>query len=97
MWELLTFPNKVAKMTEGPVEGIFTHSSGGGDYLVAYRRFNLRENTIPYLLMSVEIPKKQALVEARRLLRINLLFRHRLFMRHTVRPGDRQGRYSKKV
>ena len=66
------FPEKVAKMTQSPSEGIFTRSSKEGDYLVAYRRFNLRENTVPYLLLSVEIPKKQALAEARRLLRINL-------------------------
>ena len=66
------FPDKITKMMEAPAEGIFTHSSAEGDYLVAYRRFNLRENTLPYLLLSVEIPKKQALAEARRLLRLNL-------------------------
>jgi len=66
------FPEKVSKMTQSPAEGIFTRSSKEGDYLVAYRRFNLRENTVPYLLLSVEIPKKQALAEVRRLLRVNL-------------------------
>ena len=66
------FPDKVSRMTEAPAEGLFTRASKEGDYLVAYRRFNLRENTMPYLLLSVEIPKKQALSEARKLLRINL-------------------------
>ncbi|HEY3274975.1 MAG TPA: PAS domain S-box protein [Syntrophorhabdaceae bacterium] len=84
--KLLTYPDspgltgtadsaeRIARMTQGPEEGTFARFTGSGKRLVAYRRFSLREDTIPYLFISVAISEKQALAGARGLLYHNLAF-----------------------
>ena len=64
--------DRVTRMTEGPAEGTFTHFVSGEKRLVAYKRFSLRENTLPYLFISVGISERQALARARKLLYSNL-------------------------
>jgi PAS domain S-box-containing protein len=65
--------DRFRRMAEGPEEGTFTRVNGDGEkILVVYKRFTLRESTVPYLFMSVEIPGKQALAGARRVLLVNL-------------------------
>ena len=64
------------RMLAGPEEGTFpvTRSGDKGKYIVAYKKFHMKEGAPPYLFMRISLSEAHALARAKKSLMMNLSF-----------------------